>query len=246
MLPTKWSKLRVVRKKRASRTIKALSWLFRYEKQVLSAAKQNDQIKLRSLLNTGLDLDVNVKNWDGVTPLHLATGRQNLKIVKLLLENDANVNIQIVAGYTPLHYSAREGSIEILRVLLEHGADVDSRGQFGDTALHYAVVDKRTDLEMSELLLRYRADVNAQINVKMTFLHLAVLNGNLDTVKLLLRSGADRYLKDDLGESAKDAVEFELESHLNSSDLYAAVELLDNYALSEMLSDKRPPKPPRR
>ena len=47
-----------------------------------------------------------------------------------------------------------------------------------------------------ELCLKHGAQVNAQRTTMMTPLHIAAMKGDLEIVKMLCRSGADKHIKD--------------------------------------------------
>lgn len=54
--------------------------------------------------------------------LHFAARRGRTKLVKLLLENNADVNVQDKDGYTPLSTKARWRRNEIEKLLINAGA----------------------------------------------------------------------------------------------------------------------------
>ncbi|WP_353289127.1 ankyrin repeat domain-containing protein [Wolbachia endosymbiont (group A) of Pogonocherus hispidulus] len=76
--------------------------------------------------------DVNVKNDEGNTPLHLAVEEGNLEAVKHLIEKGAGINAVNRYGYTPLRIAAYKGSTDIAVYLVEKGANVS------DNILHEA------------------------------------------------------------------------------------------------------------
>ncbi|KAK2710168.1 ankyrin-3-like [Artemia franciscana] len=90
------------------------------------------------LLNKGAN--VNAKQKDGTTPLHIAIQSYHITVTELLLESGANVDSKIENGTTALHIAAELGRIssEIIRFLLEFGADINSVDDVGKTALHIA------------------------------------------------------------------------------------------------------------
>ena len=49
-------------------------------------------------------IDVNIRDDNEDTPLHIASRQGQLDVVKLLIENGANIHAQGgILGYTPLH-----------------------------------------------------------------------------------------------------------------------------------------------
>lgn len=62
-----------------------------------------------------------------LTPLMVATIKDNAAMCRLLLDHGASVNAKDVLGRTALHLAARQTCLDALRVLLRHGADVNAR-----------------------------------------------------------------------------------------------------------------------
>ncbi|XP_064653105.1 alpha-latrotoxin-Lp1a-like [Lineus longissimus] len=69
--------------------------------------------------------DVNVKNVDDVTALHLSSRNGHIDIVKALIAAKADVNIKDIYDNTALHLSSRNGRIDIAKTLMEAKADVN-------------------------------------------------------------------------------------------------------------------------
>src|SRR5712671_3783529 len=82
--------------------------------------------------------DLDVRNGNQETHLHLASGYGQLEIVHLLLKSGANPNPQDKGGWTPLHKAAQNGHLEIVRLLLESGAGVNIRNDDDETAFDVA------------------------------------------------------------------------------------------------------------
>jgi len=61
----------------------------------------------------------------GATPLHFASLKGYLDMVKLLIEHNANVNHLNNMKRTPLHRAAFHGHIDVIKVLLKAKADVN-------------------------------------------------------------------------------------------------------------------------
>lgn len=65
--------------------------------------------------------DVNVRDENGLTPLHLAAQSGNIERLKQILTvPGVNVNCSDYGGWTPLHYAAQGGFKDIVEVLLSH------------------------------------------------------------------------------------------------------------------------------
>jgi ankyrin repeat protein len=73
------------------------------------------------LLNHGAD--INAREGNGLTPLHLAVIHNNYKLTKLLLEHGAKVNVKDYKyGLTPLQMAASNDYDEIVALLRKYGA----------------------------------------------------------------------------------------------------------------------------
>ncbi|MDO5609650.1 MAG: ankyrin repeat domain-containing protein [Pseudomonadota bacterium] len=97
------------------------------------------------------DADVNAKNDQGITPLHLAA---HPEIVDILLANGANLEARSAIGRTPLHVATEHPeSNDVMASLLRHGADVNAIDTYGLTPLDFAY--EREDQDKADLLRKY-------------------------------------------------------------------------------------------
>lgn len=98
----------------------------------------------------GHGADVNVKNKDGETVLHLLVNKRRLFERSFIHEYDRNrENVLYVV----------QKKFEMIHWLVKHGADVNAKDIEGRTVLHNAV--ERWDLDLVQLLVNLGADVNA-------------------------------------------------------------------------------------
>jgi len=139
--------------------------------------------------------DVNARNSDRETPLHLASSACRAAIAKLLVDNGADANARDENGETPLHKAVRADCISVVKLLLEKGADVNARGEDGWTPLHGAA--SWGHAEVAKLLLEHGANVHAKYgDSDLTPLHIAAAKGRVEVARLLLEHGADVNARD--------------------------------------------------
>jgi ankyrin repeat protein len=93
--------------------------------------------------------DVNIRNWEGATPLAAAAMAGQTGIVKVLLEHGANPNLAFsssdaVLG-TPLLLAASNNHLDIVQMLLAHGADPCWKNSTGENTDSRVYRDPRVD-----------------------------------------------------------------------------------------------------
>ena len=118
---------------------------------------------------------VDALGHDGYPALHCAVRRNDLEMVKLLLEAGASVDFKNKSSST---------------------------GTTGETALHCAAFQGRP--EIANFLIAKGADVSARTRKKNTPLHDAARMANIKIVKLLLEKGAKVDVKDKNGKTPLD------------------------------------------
>ncbi|XP_077192772.1 B-cell lymphoma 3 protein [Paroedura picta] len=102
-------------------------------------------------------LDLEARNFEGFTPLHVAVATSNPDMILTLLGHGADVDaVDIKSGRSPLLHAVENNNLEIVELLLQHGANVNAQSYGGNTALHAA--SGRGFLEALRLLVRNGAD----------------------------------------------------------------------------------------
>jgi len=129
------------------------------------AVSVNDVQKADTLIRAGAD--INAANRYGATPLSLAAGNGNAKLIDALLRSGANPKAADAAlreGRTVLMLAARTGNADAVKLLVAHGASVNAtESRTGTTALMWAASEDRA--EAVRALVAAGADVNARSKV---------------------------------------------------------------------------------
>lgn len=114
------------------------------------------------------DLDVNYKDHNGETALHLAVRSGRADYVKMIMEisekhEQTNVDvIESVYGWTPLMMACIGGNVPVTELLLRAGADLRARDLFGWTAKDHAAF--RGYLPIAERLTALDARAPASVS----------------------------------------------------------------------------------
>lgn len=144
-------------------------------------------------LRTNLDLNDRDKNQR--TPLHLAAWSGVLEAVNTLLDLGSDVTLQDEYGATAMHVAVFRKQWEVTRRLLVASPSlVDVQTKEGETVLHFMA--KEDAPEVLRLMLKATKLVNQQDVQGRTALHVCAQHGNASAVRLLLEAGIDPQMTD--------------------------------------------------
>ncbi len=163
------------------------------------AVKFNDASTVHDLLRQGMDVN-SINGTRGETVLMIALREKSLKVFELLLKHpDIKLETHAINGDTALMIASFLGDLSAVNQLISAGARLN---QPGWTALHYA--SAAGHVELMNLLLKKGGFINAQSPNKTTPLMMAVSSGKKKAVQVLLDSGADTSLINEMGLSVLD------------------------------------------
>jgi ankyrin repeat protein len=91
------------------------------------------------LIKAGAQINTPSHNSLSVAPIQSAAAAGHVKIVMLLLNNNANPNVRDNNGGTPLHSAAQNGNAQMIRSLLFNGADLTIRSHTGKMPIDLAI-----------------------------------------------------------------------------------------------------------
>ena len=135
-----------------------MSWTNFFEQNQSTLDSYDEiELKIKEFIRSGTD--VNYKDLEGETPLHLASEKGYVTVVKILIDKRADVDIKDKWGRNPLHYASKIGHLDIVKILIDRGVDINVKDKWDRTALHY--VSERGHLDTVKLLVEYGACLNS-------------------------------------------------------------------------------------
>ena len=153
---------------------------------------QVDFVKI--LLDTGADTNIIDKYGDSC--LHAAMhGHCSTEVIQKILDHGAHVNAVNKDGATPLLLACSTAQTEAVKLLLGAMADPNIAYADGDTSLHTAIAGDCSKETIQEII-DHGADVNAMNKRGRTALLLGCFYRQMDSVKVLLETGADPTIVD--------------------------------------------------
>lgn len=169
------------------------------QKEIFEAIKASDVVKLKTMLDGGLD--PNALILGGTVPmLASASHGGKTEVVRLLLQYKSNPNLSTSGFYRipPLHSAAEQGHPEIVSMLLNAGANPAARTTTRDgkderegyTALISTITERNSNIEVIKLLIK-ASDVNLSAPDGTPPISYAAFNGKHEIVQLLIAAGAD-------------------------------------------------------
>jgi ankyrin repeat protein len=171
---------------------------------LLQAAARGDVPHMRTLLESGRT-NVNFRDYDRRTALHVAASEGHLNVCQFLVERGAKVNRSDRWGGSPLDDAHRHRHADVIHYLRDLGASTGS----GNRATNLITAAASGDVDEVKLLLHSllavagtdekpanAVDVNKGDYDKRTALHLAAGEGHSEIVRMLCLAGADVNAED--------------------------------------------------
>lgn len=160
------------------------------ERNPLHQAAENGCLPLAEYLVKECKISVNSGDVFGVTPLHLAAGKNHVDLMKFLLDEGANINAQDFhkkddaqktpdeewgPDETPLFKAARENHIDATRFLLKAGADIDIENEIADVVM-ISIQSSNTHREIESLLEDFDTNKKRATTIYSIFLSTFLLS----------------------------------------------------------------------
>eukprot|EP00192_Tetraselmis_astigmatica_P007417 CAMPEP_0117664536 /NCGR_PEP_ID=MMETSP0804-20121206/9281_1 /TAXON_ID=1074897 /ORGANISM="Tetraselmis astigmatica, Strain CCMP880" /LENGTH=729 /DNA_ID=CAMNT_0005471793 /DNA_START=221 /DNA_END=2406 /DNA_ORIENTATION=+ len=165
------------------------------------ASSSGDVAYLKYLLNSDPQHDINMGDYDGRRPIHVASANGRMEILGyLIIEKGADVNVKDIMGGTALQDAVKGGHAGAACFLRQHGAEL----LLEDTGSVLCNVVFRGQVDLLRMYLEHGADPCLGDYDRRTALHIACAEGLLPIVKVLIEHGADENLRDRWNETPLD------------------------------------------
>ena len=175
-----------------------------YNTALIVAASWATESVVRLLVSRGAD--INLSTWSFGSPLVATCRPGRLDIARVLVDAGINLHTTSLVGHSALLMTvlSRVSQLELFEYLIHKGADPFQEDKRGCNGLHYAARAKKRDF--IERILEHGLDINATDHNGWSSLHWALAStvGSVDIVKLLLKNGCDKTIKDKQGRTALD------------------------------------------
>lgn len=136
------------------------------------------------------NVDVNMGDFEGCTPLHHAVKEPHVFNAETLVAAGALVNARDYRGLTPLQHIFHSDNTDMAQLLLKYKADINAQDMDGQSMLSTAV--EVGNEEMVQFLLK---DPQVRVNLadknNVTPLHLAAAFKRVDLTAMLIQASAD-------------------------------------------------------
>ena len=156
---------------------------------LIQAADDGDVARVRQLAAQGAD--VNQRDGDGWTALHVAAQNGHVEVTSALITLGVNKEAQLPTnGWRPLHVAAVYGQVEVIKTLVASGADKEAKAAAGWRPLHAAAF--YGFVAAAKVLLQLGAELKAQATAGYTAHGLSLQGGRQQMAEVLEAAAQSR------------------------------------------------------
>lgn len=181
---------------------------------LILAAGSGDADITRLLLAAGADVTAKRPTGDKWTALHAAAAAGKPEVAAMLLQAGADPMAQANNGSTPLHEAVWNGRAAVVEVLLKLPAyricNFYPDGRWLPSPVNMAITHGKRDIV--RLFCENGYDPNVAMRNEDPALFTAVKSGHRDIAEMLIKTGADKKLRDKDGKTAADYAEGDLKN----------------------------------
>jgi len=118
-----------------------------YNNRMLHIAAMSTNKNIMTIIDLLIKLkaNINIRNKNNETPLHLALSSKNTAVANRLISVGANLTITNNLGETPIFYAIKSGDIGLVRMLYNAGAPLLVVDNKGNNLIHYAIIHVKSN-----------------------------------------------------------------------------------------------------
>lgn len=138
-----------------------LYWEDDYSNGLVHWACKRNLVKLFELIdenNLNMDIDMDKKNKGGKSPLHLACIKNNILLVKLLLNNKVDIEHIDLETNAPINYAIKYGNPELVKLLLDENISLNNNGY--NNEIFYQIIKYQSEEIIKYFIDRNLIDIN--------------------------------------------------------------------------------------
>lgn len=158
-----------------------------------------------TLASISLVVNNNQEAWNRSKFLKAVKNGHKNDVLKYLKQTEGDINQRHELGWAAIHVAAVNRQPKILQLLLENGADPDLPDDFVN--IYQTAREKK--IQSLDVMVAREEEFNSNLNLRANFrgctaLHYAALADDLESVKILLESGANPLKSNDYGRLPQD------------------------------------------
>ncbi|KAH7642320.1 ankyrin repeat domain containing protein 24 [Dermatophagoides farinae] len=116
---------------------------------------------MKELVQNGYDIDL--KDEQGATPLHIAAANGYMSVIEFLVDNNASIDECDNDLWQPIHAAACWGHIDVVEFLVQNGADLEAKTKNGETPF-----DICEDPDLKNRILQLKTEIDAKKAINST------------------------------------------------------------------------------
>jgi hypothetical protein len=150
-----------------------------------SAGEPAGLSKLKLILKSPHCPDIDEKDENGRTALHIACECDNVDGIKEIMRKKPSTNLKDKDNYTPLHRAAEENKIHVIAYLLENGIGDPTERSIDDNYVPLHVAAEKGNFVCVKMLLKYNVADQPRTSDDKTPLDLAIEKGCEKSIEYL-------------------------------------------------------------
>jgi ankyrin repeat protein len=132
-----------------------------------------------------LDINVNMADQHGETPIFDCARKGKIQIAKLLISKFANINVENRVGELPIHLAAFKGNLDMIKLLIQSGAYLNKATNEDKYPVHYAIAGGQHEV-IDYILKQSKQNYYLKDTYGDTLLHHATKTNNVVMIDALL------------------------------------------------------------